>query len=344
MARTNTSAVKKRRVIQKEIYVTDIFVSVVVVPRPDLIDKVDIPVYIQELSDILYRHYSNYEIIIVDNMLPVEVFGSTTKLLSELPCLRIIRLSRRYSHDMATLAGLESSIGDYTVVTDPALDPIRAIPRIVELNQETDIIQGTAVPPKGDKSIRMTIPRRIFYQYSRKYMSIDVPTNATYFMSLNRRAVAAVTSSAHKSVHIRFEVRMIGYKYQTMTYEVYASPIRNRSLRVGVFEATDIISSYSVHPLRLMSWIGLIASLVSIIYAIYVVIVAATHQVVEGWTTMSLQISGLFFILFLILVVLAEYIGKLLVESRHQPKYYVVDELVSTVALADSGRKNISKE
>ena len=345
MVKKSASAAKKRRVMQKEIYVADIFVSIVAVPRADAIGAFDIVEYIKGLSDMLYRHYSNYEVIVVDNNLPDDVVNAAHELLGELPCLRIIKLSRKYSHDMAIMAGLESVIGDYTVVTDPVLDPIKSIPSIVQLSQAGDIVQGIAAPRKGQKSIKMTILRRLFYHYSRKYMMIDVPTNATYFMALSRRAVAAITSSVRRSAHVRFAIRMVGYTYQTLPYEVIASPIRNRSFRVGMFEAADIVSSYSVHPLRFMSWIGLFASILSLAYAIYVVWVAATQDhVAEGWTTMSLQISGLFFILFLIIMVLAEYIGKLLTESRQDPKYHVVDEFVSTVALADMGRKNISDE
>lgn len=343
MAKKKNLSNKKRRVIQKEIYVTDIFVSLVVVVRNDLIERVDIAEYIRDLSDTLHRQYSNYEIILVDNCLPESHMAPITELLSELPGLRIIKLSRRHSHDVAIMAGLENVIGDYVVVTDPALDPIKSIARLIEANQSTDVVQGVAVPPRGEKNIRMAIFRRLFYAYSRRYMLVDVPTNATYFLALSRRAVSAITSSTRRDTHIRFMIRAIGYSYDTMPYEVHTSPVRKRSLRLGIVEAADIISSYSVHPLRFMSWLGLFASFLSILYVAYVIYVAITQQhVAEGWTTMSLQISGLFFILFLIIVVLAEYIGKLLVETRRDPKYHVADELVSTVSLIDSERKNVT--
>lgn len=346
MAKKSTPAAsKKRRIIQKEIFVLDIFVSVVVAPRGDEGDKADFVEYVRELSDMLFRAYSNYEIIVVDNQMPGEYIELLSTLLAELPCLRIIRLSRRHTHDMAIMAGLESTIGDHIVVTDPALDPIKSIPSIVEQNQVYDIVQGVAKPPKGKKSIRMTLSRRLFYQYSRRHMMIDVPTNATYFMALSRRATSALTSSTRRDTHVRFMIRTIGYMYYAMPYQVQVNPVRNRSLRVGILEAADIVSSYSVHPLRFMSWLGLFASILSIFYAAYVIYITITQQhVAEGWTTMSLQISGLFFILFLIIVVLSEYISKLLVESRRDPKYHVIDELVSTVALVDTGRKNISND
>jgi len=339
MAKSNKMQPRKEAKVKP----LDIFVSVVVVLRTDLIDGVVITDYVEKLSNLLHSHYGNYELIIVDNSLPAEFMRPIVDLLPTLPCIRIIQLSRRYSHDTAIMAGLEGSIGDFTVITDPALDPIDDIPHMVAENQLCDIVQGAALDPPG--RTHKSVMRHLFYWYSRNYVMVDVPTNATYFISLTRRAVAAVTSSARGSVHIRFIIRMVGYSYKLLPYEPLQSPVRNHSLRVGIFEAADIISSYSVHPLRFISWVGLLASVVSIIYALYVVIVALTFShVAQGWTTTSLQISGLFFILFLILVVLAEYIGKLLVELRRDRIYHVVDERVSTISLAHMDRKNISNE
>ena len=55
-----------------------------------------------------------------------------------------------------------------------------------------------------------------------------------------------------------------------------------------------------------------------------------------------LELSGMFFILFLFMVILSEYIGKILVESRRDARYYVLDELSSTTSLANAERKNIT--
>lgn len=334
---------KKKRIIQKEVFVKDLFVSVIVALRNDTTDDVDVVDYLHDLSDLLYRHYSNYEIIIVDNKLKADLMSVVVPLLSELPCIRVIQLSRKYSHDTAIMSGLEGSIGDYTVITDPSLDNPKDIIKIVDENTATDIIQGVAAARKGQRRFRQTLSRRLFYWYGRRFMHIDVPTNSTYFMALSRRAIRAITTSGRSDTHIRHMIAHVGFTYQTFPYETRANPVQSHSLRVGAIEAIDIVSSYSIHPLRFMAWLGFVASIVSIVYALYVVYIAATRQhVAEGWTTMSLQISGLFFVLFLMMVVLAEYIGKIMVESRKDVRYTVLDEQSSTVALADTGRRNIA--
>jgi dolichol-phosphate mannosyltransferase len=77
-------------------------------------------------------------------------------------------------------------------------------------------------------------------------------------------------------------------------------------------------------------------------YAAYVLLVRLlARNVVPGWATQSLQISVMFFFLFLILSMLCAYIGRLLAEVRDRPLYYVMEERNSSVMVADEERKNV---
>jgi len=109
-------------------------------------------------------------------------------------------------------------------------------------------------------------------------------------------------------------------------------------------KAIELVSSNSDSPLRMISYLGIAASLLNVIYAIYVIFVNITRQNIEkGWTTLSLQSSLMFFILFLLLTMISEYIGKILVESRNDPPYNIMQELSSTISLADETRRNVTK-
>lgn len=334
MAKTNRAVPVKKP--QKK----DIFVSVIVAIERDFADLED---YCRLLSVELRSRYTNYEVIIVDNSLSRQNVTIVAGLLSELPCIRLIRLSREYTHDIAIMAGLEASIGDYTVVTDPAIDYIDDIYKVVDMNEKYDIVQGVADITTKKVLSGSSVGRRLFYWYNRKYISIDVPIQATYFMSLNRRAVRALTISTRHDSHIRHMIKTIGYTYGEYKYKTKVNPIKTHAIGTGTVEALDIITSHSVHPLRFMSWVGFFASFVNILYAIYVVVLVLTRDnLAEGWATTSLVLSGMFFFLFLFMVVLSEYIGKILIESRRDARYHVLDELSSTVSLADAERKNIT--
>jgi len=328
---------KTPKTVAVQWYVQDIFVSVVVVVSPE---STDVAPYLKRLSSMLRSGYANYEIILIANEAKDEEVDAVKKLLAELPAIRLIVLSKQHDMDTAIFAGLEAAIGDYVCTLDQMLDPSEIVPDMITAVQEVDMVQGVS-------TVRMKangLGRKVFYWYNRKYMNVDIPTNATYLMAFNRKAIAAVTSSKRDHRHIRHLVRVVGFKLSQVSYTPISNPGKRRSIRGGTVEALETITSYSTHPLRVISWIGAIASFLNLGYAIYVVVINLMyHNVAEGWTTTSLQLSGMFFILFLAMVIISEYINRILSEQRNDQKYNVDDEFSSTISIADSERKNITK-
>jgi len=320
--------------------VEDIFVSVVIVMKPGTKSMVK---YITNLSTMLDLHYTNYEIVIVDNGAIDSEVSAIAGLLNELPCLRIIKLSQQFKYDTALFAGLEVAIGDYVCTVDAMIDPINHIPELISANKNHDVVQGVSdTPIKG--RIGSQVGRKVFYWYNRKYVGIDIPLRATYFASYSRRAINSLTGTGRNHRHIRHLARKIGYGYTTQSYTPTQDPGTQRTLRTGAVEALEIATSYSTHPLRFVTWLGVFAGVVNVLYACYVVVINVIgKEVAPGWTSTSMQLALMFFVLFIIMVILSEYVGRILAESHREPAYYVADELVSTVSLADAEKRNITK-
>jgi hypothetical protein len=68
------------------------------------------------------------------------------------------------------------------------------------------------------------------------------------------------------------------------------------------------------------------------------------RNVASGWTTTSLQLSGMFFLVCSILTVMSEYLGTVLQEVRSRPLYFIADESTSSVLLEDTVRSSIVNE
>lgn len=331
---------KKGKAKKEKIQIQDIFVSAVIAAKAETEDLVK---YVRDLSKLFTRHYTNYEIIIVDNGVVEKEVAALTAQLMKLPCIRIIRLTQNFKHDTALFAGLEVSIGDFVCTLDPVSDPIDMIPTLIKSNRSKDVVQGvSAIPIKGSKVGQLG--RKLFYWYNRHYIGIDIPLNATYFASYSRRAVNSIAQSTRSQKHIRHLARRVGYAYEVVPYQPLKPLDTNKKLKTGFIEALEIAISYSTHPLRFVTWLGFGAGVLNVIYAVYVLLVNIfSKNVVEGWTTMSLQLSFMFFLLFIAIVILSEYIGRILTESYKDPHYYVNDELTSTVALADTNKRNVTK-
>lgn len=323
--------------------VLDIFVSVAT--TLDTIDST-IKKFLTNTLSLLQKHYANYELIIVANGLPDDMVEDLAQMLQKYPCIRIIRLSRSYNQEVATFAAIESAIGDYVVVASASNDPTSAVSKLVGiLREKNDIVFGVSKTPLPYPFLAK-LGRRWFFWYSGHFLEINIPLNTTYLIGMNRRAINALTQIKGHHRHIRHISAQVGFR--TATYEYlpkFDSGFAKRGFLKSANLALEIAVSYSRHPLRLLSKISLIVSLLNILVAVYT---AATYlarhgQVAEGWTTMTLEMSVMFFFVFLMLAVIAEYIGQIREEMRDQPPYHIMEELTSNVLIADETRRNISK-
>jgi hypothetical protein len=319
----------------------DVFVSAIAV-----VDKyaVGVAAYTKKLIKLLGEQYRNYELVIVDNGLPIGELTATIDVLDTTPCVRIIRLSKLMPRDTAVFVGLEASIGDYVVLLMYHQDPYQLIPQFVKKNKQADIVFGVSDQPTRTGFFNK-YGAGLFYWYNKRYLNITIPTRSTYFMSLNRRAANALTRNRRHARHIRYMARQVGYDMDEITYrQLPRAGEDKKRLPELIISAIELTTNYSRHPLRMLSGLGLVVASLNLLYGCYVVGVRLFRgHVMEGWTTLSLQAAIMFFFMFLILAILSEYIGKILEESRDEPPYYILDELNSKVSVADMTRRNITK-
>lgn len=316
---------------------TDTFVSLIVVTNPK---SSKLAKYTSELASLLRSLYANYEVIIVDNGLSRREYTNLLKLLDATPCLRIIRLSKPESKDVCVFAGLETAIGDTVVICDQQ-DPTKLIPKFVSAVKDVDLVLGVS-KARIRRGFINQYGAKLFYWYNKRFLRISIPENSTYFMALSRRAVNTLTRSGRHARHIRYLARQIGYMSKEIRYTPVAPTLEKKTFRELIVSALELATNYSQHPLRFLAWLGFFASLSNLVYVGYVIGVRIFKgHVAEGWTTLSLQSAIMFFLLFTILAILCEYIGKILEETRAELPYHIAEEQISKVSVASATRRNI---
>lgn len=319
----------------------DIFVSVILISDAY---SLNVAKRIKDTTNILKANYSNYEVVVIDNGMSKKELTETRKILPKVPCIRIVRLSKITDIDNAIFAGVESVIGDYICILYNN-DPVDKITSFIKENLKTDIVFGVADNLKRKNSIER-LGVRFFYWYNRKYLGIVIPNGSTNFICINRNVANALTRSGRNIRHFRHLSKIIGFESVNFNYSLPNNDTSYSQVSGGklFLKALDILFSYSSHPLRFLSYVGLTASSINVFYALYVVVVNVTRDNIEkGWTTLSLQLSLMFLLLFLIMTVISEYLGKILIESRNEQPYHIMNELSSTISLADETRRNVTK-
>jgi polyisoprenyl-phosphate glycosyltransferase len=315
----------------------------VVAPLQD--DELILRDFVAEASAVLGAHYTHYEIVLVDDGSTDNTAGVAEELLETWPCLRLIRLTRRFGTDVAVTAGLEVAIGDYTVVMRPRADPPQEVPALIAQAAETRGLVFGVAPRRSERGLLVQLSRRAFFWILRRAVGLDLPFDATGFYALTRPALNAVTRVKSKHRHMDVLSCAIGFRAERHAYaQIDRSPSHTRRpLREAINEAIGDLVSHSVLPLRLASNIGIFAAMLNLLYVGYIAAVNLIKQrVAEGWTTLSLQHSAMFFFLFCNMTILSEYIARILQESQDQPLYHVLDDRTSSVRDDKAERRNVA--
>jgi glycosyltransferase involved in cell wall biosynthesis len=285
-----------------------------------------------------------FELVIVDNH---STDGSNERihsLTTELPNIRLIRLSRVHSREIAFSAALDHCIGDYIVTLDLRQDPLALIDEIVQR-----ILDGADVVAGFCRQQHRSWLRRKLSAMSRKMAGYAVHArldpNTRYCFGFSRRALNSLTRIRSKSRFILYDSRLVGYRLVLMEYDRRIRPgaqYGEEPLLSAVGSRLQMIISHSLLPLRAATLLGLAACLMNLLYIGYIfAVVLIKKKIAEGWLTTSLSHTVMFLFLFLILSVLAEYIGQILQETKDQPSYFVEQETVSSVSCYDRSHLNI---
>jgi len=319
----------------------DIMVSVVAILRNQ---AAILPSFLSEVHHLLEANYNNFEILLVENGSDDETTKVVRSLLSRFTSLRYLRLTREAEDETALLAGLDAAIGDYVVSMHPDFDPpSEIVPMVEECRSGADIVLGIdAYPPTGGLLYRSS--RVLFVSLVRRLLHFDLKPGVTGFRVLSRHAVNAIVKVRLRRRYFAVVAADVGLN---SSYHRYSRISRSgsspelhlfRAIRMGL----SVLIHNSITPLRLAGVLGLMGSLLSLFYSLYVVtIYLLRRDVMPGWTTLSLATSGLSFLIFLVLALMAEYLGRLLEESPDRPLYHVRDEQSSEVMLSNLQRRNV---
>lgn len=292
--------------------------------------------FVSETHRVLQEHYAHFEIIIVDDGSTDDTAEIIRALLTRCDFTRAVRLSRHFGKDVALSVGLDSAIGDYVVTMLADSDPPALIPGMVaRARAGADLVQGVWAKKQNRFSIRR-LGARFFYWYVQRVLGIDLPADTTEFRCLTRRVVNAIAQVRGSIASVRVLMTYVGYTRVLAPYEPISRRQRTpvRSLRNSVRLAIDTVVENSAHPLRLVSGIAVFAAVLNVIYAVYVLVIYLTRENVEpGWASLSMQSAVQFFFISLVLAGIAEYTGRILVRSGDRPRYYIRDEMNSSVLL-----------
>ncbi len=245
--------------------------------------------------------------------------------------VRGIKLSKNQGHQNALWAGMEyvADKCDCLISLDADLqqDENKIEEFIDKFYRGADVVLGIRKDRRTDSFFKK-ITALIFYHMMR-FLGVNILKNHADYRLLNNRANKAILKFSEVNLFLRGLVMEIGFKTDYVFFDVkerFAGKSKYSFKKMLNF-AIDGITSFSIVPLRLISVLGIMIFMLSIIMSCYILYVALfTHKVVPGWASTVLPIYFLGGIQLLTLGIIGEYIGKIYKETKRRPRYFIEEE------------------
>lgn len=279
----------------------------------------------------------SWEVIFVDDGSTDE----TLRLLSEVALsdsrFKVLSFSRNFGHQAAVYAGLEASSGMAVGVIDADLqDPPEVLLQCLEQVQAgADVAYGVRL--KRKETLWKRAAYKAFYRLLQALSDVAIPLDSGDFCVMSRRVVNVLVNLPERNVFMRGLRAWAGFKQVAVEYERAPRAAGESKYSLGrlIKLATDGIFSFSVAPLRLATYAGLIVVVLSLVYGLFTIIwrivgfqfMGHAAQELPGWTTL---VSGMLFlhgIELLILGVVGEYVGRIYAEAKQRPRYVLKDKI-----------------
>lgn len=267
-------------------------------------------------------------IVFVDDGSKDKTWEIIEKMYQENPFVLGIKSSRNRGHQNTLLEGLMTVKDDCDAVVsmDADLqDDIEVLDQFVEkYTSGCDIVYGVRNARKTDTWFKRTTAEG-FYKMMNA-MGVNIVYNHADYRLMSARAIREMENFKEVNLFLRGIVPMIGFKSDIVEYERnerFAGESKYPLKKMLAF-AVDGITSLSIKPIRMITFLGIVLFVISIIMLIYYFVgYIVGANVVKGWTTLIISIWAIGGLQLLAIGIVGEYIGKIYLETKQRPRFIV---------------------
>lgn len=293
---------------------------------PSLNEYDNLAILLPKLADTLSAVGVEWEIVVVDD-------GSTddtARLMAEWSKkagFSYVQLSRNFGKEAALSAGLEVSKGQVVALLDADLQhPVSLIPRMLERwLAGVDNVYAVRENRKDEDCLKR-LGSRLFYRLLTGSDRVQVPPNAGDFRLMDRQVVDALLRLPERNRFMKGLYAWVGFRAEAIEYT--PAERLHGSSRFNLFRLLRLalagLTAFTTWPLRLVSALGFISAILSLLYGGYLVVMYEIHgHEISGWTTIvTIQLFSVGVILISIGIV-GEYVARIFEEVKGRPLYLI---------------------
>jgi glycosyltransferase involved in cell wall biosynthesis len=287
---------------------------------------------LENFTIILKDLVSDYEIVVVDNASTDDSVSRLKELSNPdgLSNLQIYALTNEVDVDTASWVGLENALGDFVVVIDPLLDDIAFLPEMLDRAVTGADVVFASNAQKAAQSFAYRCAFAVFNGLYKWFNGIHLAKEAPQYRILSKRVVNFILQHPQPAITYRHLPATGGFARINLDYSAMPKVVPTKCLGESIERGIRLLVSTTHAPMRLVTSLSLFGAVANLVYSLYVVAVGFLKvDIAPGWISLSLQQSGMFFLISLVLLVLGEYILHMVSLSNEGPLYHVGQEFTS---------------
>lgn len=281
------------------------------------------------LRPVLEGLTDRFEVIFVDD-------GSRDRSIAVLQALRdgddriaILRLIRNFGQMNAIAAGFDHARYDTVVVMDSDLqDPPEFIPSLIAAMDREGTDMAIARWTERRDSIFKILASHLFHFVVTHITTVELKPRLGVFRAIRREVLDRTTLFCETTASVLSLIQWMGAPYSIVDLkrDERQGGRSGYTLSKMMKIALDRIFSYSLVPIRMAAFFGVVLGLSAFLLGFYLVVRRVFFEgIVEGWTSLAVLTLFLFGITLFFLGVIGEYLGRIYEETRYRPRYIVAD-------------------
>jgi len=272
-----------------------------------------------------------YEILYVNDGSMDRTMETMRSLQKQDRHVRVLGLSRNFGKEIALTAGLDHSRGEAVVVIDADLqDPPELIGEMVaKWRGGYDIVYARRIKRRGETLLKR-LTAHIFYRVIQSVSRVEIPRDTGDFRLISRRVVVALTTLREQHRFMKGLFAWVGFPQTAVMYERDSRAAGQTKWNYWKLWnlALEGITSFTIAPLKVATYIGLVSALGAFVYAgVIVYKTIAYGDPVRGYPSLIVTVLFLGGVQLLFIGVIGEYLGRIFNESKRRPLYFVSEVL-----------------
>lgn len=280
----------------------------------------------EDMKEKILHKLGDYEIVFVDDGSGDNSWEIMNQIKDMDSNVKLVKLSRNFGEHAAILAGLHYCTGDCAVTKQADLqEDSELILEMYDKWKEGNKVVMAIREDRDDPVIKKFFAN-MYYALVRKFIMKNMPEGGCDCYLIDRQVIEVIEMLDEKNSSLTLQVMWVGFKRADVYFHRKAREEGESRWTLGkkIKLVVDSMMSFSYAPIRIMSSMGSLFFLASIIWAIVIIVQTLIHGAdVAGWASLMAMILCSSGLIMLMLGMLGEYIWRALDEARKRPPFLV---------------------